>query len=212
MRALVFANGEAPSAALVRQLHRDGDLIVAADAGARHALACGLMPDAVVGDLDSFSEDPALQAALPGERLQRAGQLDTTDLEKAVSWSIANGCDEVEILGAGGGRSDHALANLSVLALHRGRAAIRMHDEMFEIVLVDGDLEVEGPPGTVISLVAIGTCTGVTTRGLRWPLRDFTLPFGPRGVHNEIEHSPATVSVRTGDLLVFRGRWVEKHA
>jgi thiamine pyrophosphokinase len=212
MRALVFANGEAPSPELVAALREPGDLIVAADAGARHALACALLPDAVVGDLDSFSEDPALLAAVPADRLHRVARLDITDLEKAVAWAIDHGCDEVEILGAGGGRSDHALANLSVLKHHRGRAVIRIHDELFEISLVDGEATVEGPPGTVVSLVAIGPCTGVTTRGLRWPLEDFTLDFGPRGVHNEIESSPALVSVRSGDLLLFRGRWVEKHA
>lgn len=211
MRALLFANGEAPSAELVASLRREGDLIVAADAGARHALACGLLPDAVVGDLDSFSEDPALAAVIPADRLHRAAMLDTTDLQKAVAWCIREGCADIEIVGAGGGRSDHALANLSVLKHHRGEAAIRVHDEMFEICLVDRETVVEGPLGTVVSLVAIGMCTGVTTRGLRWPLKDFTLPFGPRGIHNEISESPASVSVATGDLLLFRGRWVEKH-
>jgi thiamine pyrophosphokinase len=211
MRALVFANGEAPSARLVSATLREGDLIVAADAGARHALACGLVPHAVVGDLDSFGEDPALAAAIPADRLHRESRLDTTDLEKAVAFAIQRGCDEIEILGAGGGRSDHALANLSVLIYHRGRADIRVHDEDFEICLVDGLATVEGPVGTVISLIAIGTCSGVTTTGMRWQLEDFTLPFSPRGVHNEIEDSPATVSVRTGDLFLFRGRWIEKH-
>ena len=71
MRALVFANGDAPSARLVSETLREGDLIVAADAGARHALACGLVPHAVVGDLDSFGEDPALAAAIPADRLHR---------------------------------------------------------------------------------------------------------------------------------------------
>ena len=210
MRALVFANGDAPSEGLVKAIHRSEDRIVAADGGARHALACGLVPDAVVGDLDSV--DAAMRSAIPADRFHKVGELDTTDLEKAVAWAIERGCREVEILGAGGGRADHALANLSVLALHRGRARIRMHDEMFEISLVDGMATIEGPVGTVVSLVAIGECTGVSTTGLRWRLRDFKLPFGPRGVHNEIETSPATVSVRSGDLLLFKGRWIEKHA
>ncbi|MBK9342262.1 MAG: thiamine diphosphokinase [Dehalococcoidia bacterium] len=210
MRALLFANGEAPSVSLVAGCHRSGDLIVAADGGARHALANGLIPDAVVGDFDSVDE--ATRAAIPGDRFHRAARLDTTDLEKSVSYALSLGCDEIEILGAGGGRSDHALANLSVLTAYRGRARIRMHDELFTISSVHGTASIEGPVGTVISLVALGECTGVTTEGLRWPLRDFTLPFGPRGIHNEIASSPAAVSLRTGDLLLFQGRWIEKHA
>ena len=209
MRALVFANGEPPSAALVEELSDGAPMVVAADGGARHALAAGLTPDAVVGDLDSLDDD--LWGRIPAERLHRVARLDVTDLEKAVAFAIDAGASEIDIVGAGGGRPDHALANLSVLALHRGKARIAVHDEFFEITLVDGTSPIEGPPGTVVSLVAIGECAGVTTRGLRWPLEDFTLPFGPRGIHNEIGRQPASVSVRSGTLLLFRGRFIEKH-
>jgi thiamine pyrophosphokinase len=152
-----------------------------------------------------------VRARVPANRFHRAGRLDTTDLEKAVAFALEKGATEIDIVGASGGRSDHALANLSVLTIHRGRANIRLHDEMFEISLVDGETRVEGPVGTVVSLVAIGECRGVSTSGMRWELQDFTLPFGPRGVHNEIARSPATVAVRSGDLLLFKGRFIEKH-
>jgi thiamine pyrophosphokinase len=209
MRALVFANGEAPPPGLVAELRAAAGMVVAADGGARHALANGILPDAVVGDLDSIDDE--LRAAIPAARFHRAARLDTTDLEKAVEFSIAKGATAVDVVAAGGGRSDHALANLSVLVLNRGKADVRVHDELFEVSLVVNRAEVVGPEGTVVSLVALGTCTGVTTEGLRWPLKEFTLPFGPRGIHNEIAASPAVVSVRTGDLLLFKGRWVEKH-
>ena len=64
----------------------------------------------------------------------------------------------------------------------------------------------------IVSLVALGRCEGVTTRGLRWDLEDYPLVFSPYGVHNELVRSPATVSVREGDLLLFKGRFVEHHA
>jgi thiamine pyrophosphokinase len=67
------------------------------------------------------------------------------------------------------------------------------------------------PTGTVVSLVAIGRCTWVTTTGLRWNLARHDLVFSPYGVHNEVAQSPASVSVESGDLLLFRGRWIEKH-
>lgn len=210
MRAVVIANGEPPSAALFAELMAGGPLLIAADGGAGHALALGRIPDAVVGDLDSV--DDAMRAAVPADRFHRVARLDTTDLEKAVSFAVQLGMDEIDIAGAGGGRSDHALANLSILTMHRGKALLRMHDERFAISLVQGHAVVEGSEGTVVSLVAIGECLGVTTTGMRWDLDDFTLPFGPRGIHNEITRSPASVSVRSGDLLLFRGRWIEKHA
>ena len=210
MRALVVANGEPPSGDLFHRLAETADLIVAADGGAIIALDAGITPDAVVGDLDSLPARLAL--SLPPERLHRVSELDTTDLQKAITFAIARGATQVDIAAAGGGRADHALANLSVLVTFRGRTGIRIHDDLFEISLVDGMATIDAPPGTLISLVAIGPCEGVTTSGMRWDLHDFTLTFSPRGVHNEVADTPATVSVRTGDLLLFRGRWVERHA
>lgn len=209
MRALIFANGDPPSAALVARLRASADLLVAADGGADKALAAGFTPDAVVGDLDSASA--AARAALPAAAFHQSTDPDSTDLQKAVAFCLERGCDEIGIVAAGGGRADHALANLSVLTVFRGRAKLRIVDDLFAVELVTGQAVIEAAPGTVVSLVAIGPCTGVTTTGLRWNLDGFALGFSPRGVHNEVAESPATVAVAEGDLLLFVGRWVEKH-
>ena len=209
MRALVIAHGEPPSSALFTELAAAADLIVAADGGALLALEHGIIPHAVVGDLDSMADH--MDGPIPADRFHRVSRADTTDLMKAISWAFDAGASSVDVIAHGGGRADHALANLSVLTVLRGRD-IRMHDDHFIISLIDGRAEITGEPGTLISLVAIGTCEGVTTTGMRWDLTDFTLPFGPRGIHNEIAGERATVSVRTGDLLLFEGRFVERHS
>ena len=210
MRVLLFADGDTPSADLIRRLAGEADFVVAADGGAGKALAAGVRPDAVVGDFDSLS--PAARRSLAKDCLHHAPSPDSTDLQKAIDFAIERGATAIDIVAAGGGRADHALANLSVLSLYRGRATMRILDDHLSIELVDGMATVDEPAGTVISLVAIGRCTGVTTRGLRWDLEDAELVFSPRGVHNEVSAPPATVAVATGDLLLFRGRWVEKHA
>ncbi|MGH2633624.1 MAG: thiamine diphosphokinase [Tepidiformaceae bacterium] len=209
MRALVVANGEAPPPALLQELAVAADLIVAADGGVDKALAAGLRIDAVVGDLDSASA--AARQLLPASAFHQSTALDTTDLEKAVAFCIASGCDAVDIAAAGGGRADHALANLSVLRVFRGQARVTVIDDLFAVSLVEGVETVDAPPGTVVSLVAIGRCTGIATHGLRWDLSGYTLEFSPLGVHNEVARPPATIAVETGDLLLFRGRWIEKH-
>ncbi len=209
MRALVIANGERVSLGLLRQLAGESDFVVAADGGFHHARAAGLIVDAVVGDLDSLAEEDYRELG-PGTVFRQADP-DSTDLEKAVAHALARGAEQVAVTCAGGGRADHALANLSILVKNRGRGDLRVVDDRFETMLVDGRVELDDVPGTVVSLVSIGTCTGVTTTGMRWNLRDHTLEFSPYGVHNEIAHPPATVSVKSGDLLLFRGRWVERH-
>jgi thiamine pyrophosphokinase len=209
MRALVVADGELPSGRLMRELAGGADLVVAADGGADKALSAGLRVDAVVGDLDSLSLEA--RAVIPPGSLHHAPSADETDLQKAIEFALARGATAIDIAAAGGGRADHALANLSVLTVYRRRAALRVVDDLFEVELVDGEVSIDAPPGTVVSLVAIGLARGVTTRGLRWNLSDYTLAFSPYGVHNEVEQPPATVSVESGDVLLFRGRWVERH-
>lgn len=209
LRALIVANGDMPSPSLLHQYAALADLVVAADGGGDKALAAGLMPGAVVGDLDSLSPDGRQQVG--EDRVHRDADAETTDLEKAIAYALAAGATRIDVAGAGGGRADHALANLSVLVNFAGSADVRIIDDHFEIRRVQGETVIEGESGTVVSLLALGECTGVTTSGLRWPLDDVTLHFSPRGVHNEIAEPPATVRVAAGDLLLFQGRWVERH-
>lgn len=209
-RALIVANGELPAVALVVERAALAGFVVAADGGADGALACGVKPDAVVGDLDSISTEA--RRLLGSTRLHHDADPERTDLQKALEHALARGANRIDVVGWAGGRVDHMLANLSVPVLARGRADVRLVDDWFEVRLVDGRAIVAALPGTVVSLVAIGRCEGVTTRGLRWELTDATLDFSSRGVHNEVRFSPAAVSARSGDLLLFEGRWVEHHA
>lgn len=209
MRAIVIANGEPPSLGLMQDVAMRSRLVVAADGGADRALEAGVQPHVVIGDLDSVSA--AARRQLIGTQFLQDTDPDTTDLEKALNYCMSRGATEISVLCAGGGRADHALGNLSLLVKLGRTATIRFVDDQFAISLVDGRAEVDGPPGTVVSLVAIGECTGVTTRGMRWELTDYTMQFSPYGIHNEIAESPASVSVASGDLLLFAGRWVERH-
>jgi len=183
--------------------------VVAADGGAAKAAAMGIEIDAIVGDLDSL---PAFaRAAFPAAVVSFIDDPDRSDMEKAVEFCLARGAAAIDIIAAGGGRADHALANLSVLTLFRGHA-VRIVDDAFAISLVDSAATIEGEAGTIVSLVALGVCVGVTTSGLRWDLTEATLPFSTRGVHNELAARSATVRLREGDLLLFQGHHVERHS
>ncbi len=209
MKALIIANGVAPDPELIRGLAKQCDLIVAADGGSVAASVAGTSPDFIVGDLDSVPDD--MIGKIPEDHVIRLADQNATDLEKSVGFCIERGCSEIDIVGGGGGRADHTLSNLSVMVQFRDKANIRMLDDQFETVIVNGTAEVSGSPGTVVSLVSLGTCHGVTTEGLRWKLLNDTLTFSPRGIHNELKGETGSVSVREGNLVLFKGLWVEHH-
>ncbi len=209
MRALIVANGDVWGSVL-RELRLLADVIIAADGGADRALEEGVEVNFAVGDLDSISD--YTRQLLGDGRVFHEPDPDRTDLQKAIEFALSRGATAIDIVGAAGSRADHTLANLSVLALYRSRAALRIVDHAFEISLVDREAVIERPAGTVVSLVAIGVAKGVTTTGLRWDLTGFDLSFGTHGIHNEVATPPATVRVASGDLLLFTGRFIEHHS
>lgn len=205
MRAIIFANGELNDVQEVRHLLRDDDLIIAADGGTRHALACGRMPDVVVGDLDSLTSEEVERLEAGAAQIVRfSPHKDETDLELALLHAASAGTDEIIILAALGGRLDQTIANLLLLALPELRDIdVRIVEGAQVAFLIRDEALIEGQPGDTVSLIPLGgDAGGVTAEGLEWPLDDEMLRFGPaRGVSNVLKARQARVCVRQGLLL-----------
>jgi len=205
MRAIIIANGHVGNSEARRAQTWPHDLVICADGGAQYALALGLAPDVVIGDLDSLDGD--LQARLEGEGCQvlvYPTRKDETDLELALRYAIDRGVDEILILGALGGRFDQTLANILLLALPELegiKTRIVAGDQ--EIFLIRGQALIKGRIGDTVSLLPIaGEVTGITIEGLEYPLQRGTLKFGSTlGVSNVLTAPVARVQVERGLLL-----------
>ena len=96
------------------------DRIVAADGGLDHARAAGLVPDVLVGDLDSVSADGLdwATANIPIER--HPADKAATDTELALRLRRGDATRNASLLVAGrGDRLDHAIAALGALGADR---------------------------------------------------------------------------------------------
>jgi thiamine pyrophosphokinase len=162
--------------ALIRAL---GHPVVAADGGALRCLDAGIMPDAVIGDLDSIGE--AL-AGIPRDRLHRVAEQETTDFDKCLR-SIA--APLVLAFGVTGPRIDHTLAVCTTLVQ---RAEVRA------VAVGEVDLIFHAPPrlaldldaGSRLSLFPMAEVTG-RSEGLRWPIDGLSFaPSGRIGTSNEV--------------------------
>ena len=203
--AIVVAGGDAPP--LDRPIPPHGS-VIAADGGLDHVYARGLRVDLVVGDLDSVSVGALARARAEGVAIDHhPAAKDETDLELALDHACQRGATRVLVLGVGGGRLDHALGNLLLLASER-YASIELDawigDATVSVVRVRRRFSWRS--GDLVSLFAVGgPAFGVTTHGLEYPLRhEMLTPGSSRGVSNVVVDGPVMVEVADGVLLAVR--------
>ena len=162
----------------------------------------GIRPDAIVGDLDSIS--PATRKFFSRVETIHLRDQESTDLEKALDYLLMKKIYDVVVVGATGGRPDHTLANFSILKKYHRRMRLRYSDSFCELQVIDRSLSLESEVGSVVSLMPLGKCDGITTTGLKYRLRNETLELGVReGTSNEVISSPVKILVKKGSLLLF---------
>jgi thiamine pyrophosphokinase len=209
-RIIIFANGELPDLDKARSLLRDGDTIICADGGTRHALALHTPPDLIIGDLDSAEENALKHFRAGGAAIESyPHDKDETDLELAIRRALDLQPEQILILAALGGRLDQTLANITLLTDSRLSAFdVRLDDGVEEIFLCRDQVQVRGRRGDIVSLIPWqGAVTEVQTQSLRWALRKETLyPDRTRGISNEMLGDLASVSIGSGLLLVVHRR------
>jgi thiamine pyrophosphokinase len=207
--AIVFAGGDRPPSEVLHGLDA-ADVVIAADSGLDHALALGCRVDVLVGDLDSVTADALARARDAGAHVeQHPTEKDATDLELALGVARAHGVDRIVVLGGGGGRVDHFLANALALTVPE-IAGLRVEARFgnADAVVIRTTATLDGAPGDIVSLIAVGgPALGVETEGLRYPLRGEDLhPGSTRGVSNQLLGTQARVSVAGGTLLAVLPR------
>jgi len=183
--------------------------IVAADGGARGAELLGFAIDRIVGDGDSLGPDDLRRFRRRGVPIDLSpADKDESDTELALLAAIELGAAAIMVVGAfGGPRLDHTLANVGLLALPAlaGRPCVLL-DGRTRVSLLTGPgrMTVAGRPGDIVSLLPFGPAAqGVTTQGLRYPLRDEPLPPGPaRGLSNVRLGATCGIAIDAGHLLI----------
>ncbi|WP_439523057.1 thiamine diphosphokinase [Marivita sp.] len=178
------------------QLLTEVHTVVAADSGADWLRAVGRLPDALIGDLDSVSQET--RAAMPPGTVYHISEQDSTDFDKALR-SIAAPL----IIGIGflGGQVDHLLAAMTVLARYPDRAIVLVGDHDV-VAHVPPRLHLPLAAGTRVSLYPMRPVEGVST-GLCWPIDGIALSPGTRVSTSNRADGPVSLTVQDSGLLVI---------
>lgn len=198
MRAVIIGSGDIKNYDFIKSRISNGDLIICADGGYNHARNMDIMPDVLIGDLDSASGYDDVK-----NRLEYPVRKDFTDGELAVMYANEHGCDEIVLAGMTGNRLDHTIADIMLLAHCKKGVLI---DDNNEIYLLRDKLIIEGYRGQTLSIVPItGDAEGVSTSGLEYPLNAETLHFAStRGISNVMTAEKCEITIEKGLALVIK--------
>lgn len=199
---------------IIKAAGRDRICLIAADKGLEFFMKAGLLPDTVVGDFDSLSEEGKKylrdNGSLKVKRLKP--EKDDSDTQSAVTYAVSEGGKNILILGATGSRLDHLMANIELLVLgEKLGAEISIMDANNYIRLVKSGtvLKKKGQFGKFVSFFPLGgDVKGLTLEGFKYPLNEYCLTVSDSGltVSNEIKEEKAMVTFTSGTLMMIMSR------
>lgn len=197
---ITLIGGGAASEAMLHDARALGPEVVAADGGAGVALSHGVMPRAVIGDMDSLSNGD--RKALGPERIHQIEEQDSTDFDKCLRSVQAPLLLGVGFLGA---RMDHHLAACNSLVRHPWQRCVLLGEADLTF-LAQPRLRIDLPQGTPFSLFPMGAVEGFS-EGLQWPAQGHSFaPDGRVGTSNRVV-GPVELSVTAPKMLVILPRF-----
>jgi thiamine pyrophosphokinase len=208
VRAVIFANGSFNKPATISLEFDADDLVIAADGGANLCSELGIIPDILIGDMDS------VQPELINELRSKETQLivfprdkDQIDLELALSYALEQKAQDVILFGLLGGRLDLSMANLMLLVKDDWDSmslAISDGPDTAYVMHGNENIVLQGNPGDIVSLLPLtNKVTDVSSQGLRWPLRNIELKLGSTlSISNEMLEHSAAIRIGEGKLLL----------
>ncbi len=179
------------------------DYVICADGGYDTAIKSDIIPDLLIGDFDSINAIPqnVSRITLPVEK-------DVTDSVAAFNEGVKQGYNEFLLFGGTGGRNEHTLANISLMAnaSRKGIDFTIIDEKHIFRSITNSWVKIKKQDNQQISVFAYGNIAdGVTLKGLYYPLNDFSLdPFdGALGTSNHIVDEYGEITVKKGTLVII---------
>ncbi|OOO00586.1 MAG: thiamine diphosphokinase [Epulopiscium sp. Nele67-Bin004] len=209
MRVAILVNGSYGDYSFCDDIGQ-ADFVICADNGLTHAKKLGVMPNFIIGDFDSIKDNILDKYEQMGIDIKKLNPIkDETDTECAITHAIEIGATHIVVYGGVGTRFDHSLANVHLLsmALDKGVVA-ELRNEYNTISMINNSITLGGQKDDIVSLLPFSfRVDGVCTKGLFYALEDGVFELGkPYGVSNCMTENVATITIKSGKLIVIKSR------
>lgn len=199
---IVVANGEVPDSELSLSILNDKRRIICCDGALHKLLSIHIVPDVVVGDGDSMDEDELLRYQIPYHADKSE---EYNDLQKALKYCVAKDYDNILLMGCGGLREDHFIANLSIMVMCSEQLNLLMLTENGVFNMFCGTVTLASFPGMPVSVFTRSTQSKLTFTGLKYPVNDRSFNWLWEGSLNEaLEDSFVVEASDDEPVVVYR--------
>lgn len=210
-RMVIFSNGNLSDTSFVKTIVEKDDFIVCTDGGARYALEQDLIPNVLIGDMDSVESEVYQSIIQKGTEIIRyPARKDKSDFELAVDYALGKKAKKILIFGLLGDRIDHFLGNILLLQKVRKEnrsLGIIIYEGNKTIYFVDKELEIEGEINDELSVIPLTKIENITLKGLVYKLSNAVLNIGTSlGISNILKKKRVKISLKKGLVMVVHAK------
>jgi len=212
-KCIILGNGRPPAKKVISYLNSLGyEMIICADGGADSAKKLSIIPDYIIGDLDSINPNTLLFYKNLTKIISIKRQNDT-DIEKCIKFAFNKGYLDIILIGVTGNRLDHTFCNLGIVLKFFKEAMLKIIAERSLLVPYSGKVELETVPGETISLYGFNEKTKIRSSGLFYPLNNISLPFGKKESTSNIAiNNKVSLKITGGIIFIIRDfNLIKKH-
>lgn len=211
MKVCIILNGEIKNYDKTKKIiiKEDYDFIIAADGGCNHLFKMNIMPNYIIGDLDSIDND-----LIEHYKVQHVifktypSKKDETDSQICIYLAKELNATQIDFYGALGGRIDHTLANIGLMHYARQMNIIpRIITSEEEITIIKNEeVILKGKKGDTISIIPImGDASNVTLNKLEYPLNNAKMNYlSSLGISNVMLEDECSIKIEDGYALIIR--------
>ena len=200
---LIVANGAWPKSFKVEEAFAEYEHVLALDGAANRMVDAGIVPTAIIGDLDSIDNTTLEHCKANGSLVIHTPNQEQSDVAKGLHWAEKTYPNEqIDLIGIELGRYDHNLAAYSALFECNTSARILMDGwSALRVNSIPNRIQVR--KGAIVSLIPFGNVTGVSLQGCEYSLENASMSTGTQGVSNKAIDATIVVSAQSGDLLLL---------
>jgi thiamine pyrophosphokinase len=199
-KTIILADGSFPVHEIPLSYLENAERIICCDGSAEILLNAGMIPEAIVGDMDTLKKETAKRFS---DRICRDKDREINDLTKAVRWCVNRNFRDIVVLGATGKREDHTIGNISLLAEYARDADIIMVTDTGILRPFLENCRVSSFPGQQVSIFSTDSETEITSKGLKYPLKNRKLKSWWTATLNEAVGESFTLEFTGGPVIVY---------